>query len=96
MPSGSPIGILKPIRMHLVLSGMQNRTFGPYLAAMHRILISVVTHTSTAYIGMVNKWCYTHEVSPNSERSVCLSDSLFVRPAARLSNCLSVCFRVRA
>jgi hypothetical protein len=29
-------------RMHLVLIGMQNRTFGPYLAAMYRIIISLV------------------------------------------------------
>jgi hypothetical protein len=29
-------------RMHLVLFGMQNRTFGPYLAANNRILISVM------------------------------------------------------
>jgi hypothetical protein len=30
-------------RIHLALFGMQNRTFGPYLAAINRILISVVT-----------------------------------------------------
>jgi hypothetical protein len=29
-------------RIHLVLFGMQNRTCGPCLAAVHRILISVV------------------------------------------------------
>jgi hypothetical protein len=28
--------------IHLVLCDMQNRTFGPYLAAMHRIHIPVV------------------------------------------------------
>jgi hypothetical protein len=30
----------------LVLFGMQNRTFGPYLAAMHRILISAMEDTN--------------------------------------------------
>jgi hypothetical protein len=30
-------------RIHLVLCGMQNRTSGPYLAAINRILISLVT-----------------------------------------------------
>jgi hypothetical protein len=30
-------------RMHLVLFGMQNRTFGPYLAAINRTLISVMS-----------------------------------------------------
>jgi hypothetical protein len=29
-------------RIHLVLFGMRSRTFGPYLAAMHRILISLL------------------------------------------------------
>jgi hypothetical protein len=29
-------------RIRLVLFGMQNRTFGPYLAAMHRILIPIM------------------------------------------------------
>jgi hypothetical protein len=29
-------------RMHLVLFGIQKRTFGPYLAANNRILISVM------------------------------------------------------
>jgi hypothetical protein len=29
-------------RIHLVLFGMQNRTCGPYLAAIHRFLISIM------------------------------------------------------
>jgi hypothetical protein len=32
----------KTDRMHLVVFGMQNRTFGPYLAANNRILILVM------------------------------------------------------
>jgi hypothetical protein len=31
-------------RVYLVLFGMQNRTFGPYLAAIHRILTSASAH----------------------------------------------------
>jgi hypothetical protein len=34
--------IIETSRMHLVLFGMQNRTLGPYLAAIDRILISVM------------------------------------------------------
>jgi hypothetical protein len=30
-------------RIHLVLFGIQNRTFGPYLAAINRILVSVIS-----------------------------------------------------
>jgi hypothetical protein len=33
--------------MHLVLSGMQKRTLGPYLAAINRIIISHVLHPSS-------------------------------------------------
>jgi hypothetical protein len=31
-------------RMHVVLFGMQNGTFGPYLAAINRVLVSVMAH----------------------------------------------------
>jgi hypothetical protein len=33
-------------RTRLVLLGMNNTTFGPYLAAIHRILISVMGETT--------------------------------------------------
>jgi hypothetical protein len=33
---------LEPIGQHLAPFGMQNRKFDPYLAAIHRILISAV------------------------------------------------------
>jgi hypothetical protein len=36
---GGPLRITATDRIHLVLLGTQNRTSGPYLAAMHRILI---------------------------------------------------------
>jgi hypothetical protein len=34
--------ITETTRIHLVLFGMQNRTFGPYLAAIERILVSAM------------------------------------------------------
>jgi hypothetical protein len=39
--------LLKTIRIHLVLFGMQNRTCGPYSAAINRILVPVM-HAGTA------------------------------------------------
>jgi hypothetical protein len=36
--------ITEGTRIQLVVSGMQNRTFGPYLAAMDRILLGPVLH----------------------------------------------------
>jgi hypothetical protein len=43
--SGSGTLITEINRIHLVLSDMQNRTFGPYSAAMDWILISLVAPT---------------------------------------------------
>jgi hypothetical protein len=34
--------ITETTRRYLVLFGTQNRTFGPYLAAIHRIYISAI------------------------------------------------------
>jgi hypothetical protein len=39
--------------MHLVLLGMRNRTLGPFLAAIRRILISVVSHGVLAFPGRI-------------------------------------------
>jgi hypothetical protein len=39
--------ITKTNRIHLVLFGMQNRTFGPYLAANDKILISLMQAHAT-------------------------------------------------
>jgi hypothetical protein len=39
-------------RNHLILFGMQNRTLSPYLAAINRILISLVACRTAAYEGM--------------------------------------------
>jgi hypothetical protein len=37
---GVQLDIIEMIRIHLVRFRVQNRTFGPYLASMHRVLIS--------------------------------------------------------
>jgi hypothetical protein len=40
---GSVTHTIETNRIQLVISGKQNRRSGPYLAAMHRILISLMT-----------------------------------------------------
>jgi hypothetical protein len=53
-PSAEPsMHITGTDRIHLVLSGMQNRTFGPYLAAPIRILISVMALRVACGLGTV-------------------------------------------
>jgi hypothetical protein len=49
------LDIAETIRIHLVLFGMQNRTLGPYLAAMHRILISAHTGRRTCKLAVCSR-----------------------------------------
>jgi hypothetical protein len=55
----------------LVLFGMQNRTFGPYLAANDKILISLVRNitkinpTQFALLGMQKRTIGTHRMTIN-------------------------------
>jgi hypothetical protein len=50
-------------RIRLVLSGMQNRTSGPYLAAVNRILISLIGNCPTAPAGN-NPFALPHQSTP--------------------------------
>jgi hypothetical protein len=51
-------GITESNRIHVVLFGMQNSTFGPYLAAKHRILIPVME--ARVDVGYPNINCCSH------------------------------------
>jgi hypothetical protein len=46
----NPKPIIETNRIHLVLFGMQNRTFRPYFAATNKILVAVMVVPSFVYV----------------------------------------------
>jgi hypothetical protein len=75
--------------IHLVLFGSQNRTFGPYLAAIHRTLIPKLcaVHVLLPSLGLYVRLCL---LCPGREVSRCMPPAA-VPLSVRLSVCLPAC-----
>jgi hypothetical protein len=86
------VAITEMNRICLVLFDMNNMIFGPALAAMHRILISVVDFLQVSRClahSLWPSWCGAPKSSAWSRRSVCLSSTW-----SCTSMCVSCCVSV--
>jgi hypothetical protein len=78
---------LKPARLLLVLFGMAKRTLGPYLAAMHRILISALPACAAAPWPLSMQACKDGRTGPAGAPMASgsrLSTEQLVAPSAQL------------